>query len=150
MKIVVLSKQKAKDFVSDVPWAAISISTYGDWPELNKCQQLGLLQLAYADAESQEMIDDINNAFPNDPPIRLFTEKDAEDILNFYLSVKDKIEVLLVHCEAGICRSSATAAAIALTFEGSDKEFFQAPFRPNSKVYRTILNKSVDLGLMNL
>lgn len=148
MKIVVLPKLNAKKFTSDVPWAAISISTYGDWPELNKCQQVGLMQLAYADADSQEMVDEVNSAFPNDPQVRLFAEKDAEDILNFYLSVKDKIEVLLVHCEAGICRSPATAAALALIFEGNDSEFFKVPFRPNLRVYRTILNKANELGLL--
>lgn len=147
MKIIVRSKNLAKDFTSDAPWAAISISTYGDWPLLNKCQQMGLLQLAYADADCEEIIKEYNEKYPNDPKIRLFAESDAEKILSFVQDIKDKIEILLVHCEAGVSRSPATAAALSLIYHDTDEIFFKPPFRPNMKVYNSILKKAVELGL---
>ena len=51
-KIEVRSRSKAKEFISDVPWAAISIASYeGEWPQLNGAKRMGLLQLWFADLE---------------------------------------------------------------------------------------------------
>ena len=139
MNIIVKSKRLAKEFISDIPWAAISVSTHGDWPILNKCQQTALLQLAFADADTQSEA--------TEAP--LFTEHDAENILSFIQNEKHKIEILLVHCEAGISRSPAIAAALSLIIDGDDKYFFKPPYRPNMMVYRTILNKAIEKGLLS-
>jgi len=65
----------------------------------------------------------------------------AKQILEFMETWKDKIEDLIVHCEAGICRSAGAGAAISLIYNGSDKWVFDNPmFVPNHLVYRTILN----------
>lgn len=71
----------------------------------------------------------------------LFTEKDAKDILDFLDVVKDKVDIIICNCKAGISRSSAVAAAILKILTGSDKEIFDNPrYVPNMFVYRTILN----------
>lgn len=48
-------------------------------------------------------------------------------------------ELLLVHCDAGVCRSPAVAAAISRIYKGEDNEWFQKPYLPNMKVYNTML-----------
>ena len=146
MEIIVRSKRLAKDFASDVPWAAISISTYGDWPTLNKCQQIDLLQLSFADSDCIQFITE-HNQNESFPSIRLFNEEDANQILTFVEKIKDKVEILLVHCEAGISRSPAAAGALSLIYNNTDQEFFCLPFHPNMKVYNTILKKAVEIGL---
>ena len=127
-KLLVLPKSAAKQFTSDSPWAAISIGFEpGDWPKLNKCQQVGLLQLAFADIE-----------FPRGDYI-LFSEEHAKQIWDFVEKVWDKCELLLVHCLAGVSRSPAVAAAIAKVQYGDDNAYFHL-YCPNSLVYRTLLN----------
>jgi predicted protein tyrosine phosphatase len=70
-----------------------------------------------------------------------FTDKHAEQIINFVQEVKDKVKGLICHCEAGISRSAAVAAAISLIINGSDKEIFDdTRYIPNMYVYRKILN----------
>jgi predicted protein tyrosine phosphatase len=149
MNIIVLSKRLAKDFISDAPWAAISIDTIDKWPSLGQCQRVDLLRLSFADLDKQEYIDTHNELFSG-YKIRLFTEQDAEDILNFILSVKDRIDTLLVHCEAGISRSPAIAGALSLIFYQNDEKFFKKPYSPNMVVYRTILNKANEKGLISI
>jgi predicted protein tyrosine phosphatase len=130
VKIIVRSKQAAENSVCDVPWAAISISSdEGRWAKLSEENRVGLLQLQFHD------LDRCYSGYT------IFGEEQARQIIDFAQSVWDKIDVLLVHCEAGVSRSPATAAALSVIFKGpgSDQEFFKN-YRPNMLVYRTILN----------
>ena len=71
----------------------------------------------------------------------LFTDDQADQIVDFVENMRGKIEVLLCHCEAGISRSSGMAAAIMRILTGSDDEVFNNPkYIPNRFVYRKILN----------
>lgn len=47
---------------------------------------------------------------------------------------------LIVHCDAGYSRSPAVAAALSKILEGDDSRYFQQ-YRPNIRVYRTILEE---------
>lgn len=128
--IVVKSKWEAENAVCDIPWVAISISSEPDnWPVLSEENRLGLLQLAFYDI---------------DHPVKqyeTFTEEQAQQILDFAAKYWDEAKVMLVHCEAGVSRSAAVAAALSKIYFGDDEKFFQSPYIPNSLVYRTILNK---------
>jgi len=71
----------------------------------------------------------------------LMTDDHANQILDFVEEMKGKIELLICHCEGGISRSSATAAAILRILTGSDDKIFNDPkYIPNRFVYRKILN----------
>lgn len=128
-EIIVLSKTDAKNFRCDHPWAAISIATYpGDLPVLSEENCLGLLQLAFRDTT--------NTNHENH-----FTQREAKAVLDFVEEYWDRIEVLLVHCEAGLSRSPGVAAAISYIKEGrgSDKKYFEGKYWANYLVYKTIL-----------
>ena len=78
--------------------------------------------------------------------IKIFDETYAEQILDFVDSYRDNIDLIVVHCEAGISRSSATAGALSLILNKTDQYFFDN-YLPNALVYRKIINVAVKRGL---
>ena len=133
----VRSRNFAKQFLCDSPWAAISVSTQPEeFPILSEINRVGLLQLSFWDVSNPKLIDD---ARVKD---KLFTEDQAQQILEFTKEVWDKIDCMLVHCEAGFCRSPAIAAALTHIYygKGEDELYFNR-FSPNYLVYSTILKK---------
>jgi predicted protein tyrosine phosphatase len=147
-KLLVLSKSKAREFSYDKPWACISIADGpGDWPHINKVQQVDLLQLDFADFDD---VPTAENPFPlcflRPGEIR-FTTEHAQQIWEFVNKVWDKIDLLMVHCLAGISRSAAVAAAIAKVKYNDDSLYFTR-YRPNLSVY-SILNGLLP-GTVNL
>jgi predicted protein tyrosine phosphatase len=139
-KIIALSRRKAMEFTSDVPWAAIQIATNQDWehPKLNKCQLVDTLKLYFDDVDG---VTQWGGQSPMDPHFdyTFFTDKMALTIWNFVISVKDKVDILLVHCEAGISRSSGIAGGLSKCLFDDDEIFFKKPYSPNMLVYRKIL-----------
>lgn len=128
-KLLVVGKAAASDFISDKPWACISIGCEpGDWPKINKCQLVGWLQIAFADIDK-----------PSEGKI-LCNADHAKRIWDFVESVWDRIDLLLIHCLAGTCRSPAVAAAIAKAEYGDDSLYFRL-HTPNMLVYRTMLEE---------
>jgi len=130
MKIIVLSKEEARYFTSDVPWACISIATEdGSWPPIDENGRIGLLQVAFHDL-----------VMPVDG-CQLFDAEHAHRILDFVKVSWGRIQVLVVHCEAGASRSPAVAAALSRIYLGEDRDFFRpGVYDPNYLVYHTLLN----------
>lgn len=127
-RIVVLSCMQAEDFQCSVPWACISIATTEDeFVEISRKRRRGLLQLAFADM-TQSL-----------PGLTLFDTDHAHDILDFVTLHWPTIKVLMVHCEQGLSRSPAVAAAIARLKTGKYRRFFREPYVPNGFVYRQLL-----------
>ena len=128
MKLVVLSRRKAEEFTSDIPWACISIRDPEDdsLPKINRCQLVDCLYLNFHDS------------IIADSDIKLFNENHADQILDFVLRVWDKIDRLVIHCYAGVARSPAVAAIISKLYYGSDEVYFQEPYKPNKHVYDTL------------
>lgn len=138
MNILVRSRSEAKAFTSDVPWAAISVSTYADdFPKLNKCQQVGLLQLCFHDIDELDRWAD-SPAYEAEAVPVMFTYQMAQQVWCFVEQHRGKIETLLVHCEAGVSRSPAIAGAIAECLEGSREPHFRGK-QPNMRVYNKLL-----------
>jgi predicted protein tyrosine phosphatase len=134
-KLLVLGRSAATDFVSDKPWACISIGTEpGDWPKLNKCQLVDLLQISFFD------LDRIPDECTNEDKIVLFNEDHARRIWEFVESVWDRVDLILVHCLAGVSRSPAVAAAVAKIRYSSDDLYFKS-YAPNMLVYRIMLKE---------
>jgi len=70
----------------------------------------------------------------------LFKEIQARDILDFVEKIKDRVKVIICHCDAGISRSAGVAAAILKILTGSDKDIFDNKrYVPNRYVYNKIL-----------
>ncbi len=90
----------------------------------------GVLRLSFVDADEQRDVQ----------PHVLFGRAHARAILDFVTRHRDAIERIVVHCDAGISRSPAVAAALAVCLGESDEEFFRR-YRPNMLVYRTLLNE---------
>ena len=69
--------------------------------------------------------------------VKLFSRQDAKDILSFLNDNKGP-EYLIIHCDAGISRSPAIAAAITKINSGWDHEYFKR-YLPNRRVYSILL-----------
>lgn len=135
MKIIVLPKSKAKEFVCDEPWVAISIATIqDDWPKLSAIKRMDLLQIAFPDLDVPDEDFTIE---------KMFNEGHAKSILDFVSKHKDK--TLLVHCEAGRSRSPAVAAAISKLLTDDDMIWFKN-YTPNRYVYRVLMTYANTVG----
>ena len=78
-------------------------------------------------------------------------EEHARKIAEFVLSVKDSVDRLIVHCEAGQSRSAGVAAAILKYLTGSDDSIYcNVRYTPNSTCYRRVLNALYELESINL
>jgi predicted protein tyrosine phosphatase len=121
----VRSARNAEVFRCDRPWTAISVSSGSDFPVLDEKNRVGLLQLVFAD---------ITNA--GKPGA--FTAALTTEILDFVAQMWDKVEVFLVHCEIGLSRSPAIAAALSRVYYGDDGPWAEHDF-PNPLVYRLIV-----------
>lgn len=66
------------------------------------------------------------------------SKEQAQQIVDFIKEWKDKVKLIVVHCEAGISRSAAVAAALSKWLNNEDLFFFEN-FCPNSVVYNYVL-----------
>lgn len=127
-QIVVLDRFRAETFECELPWACISIADReGEWPEIPDENRVGLLQVAFAD---------ITRPLPG---FVRFGSEEAHDILDFVGQTWPRIRVLLIHCNAGISRSSAVAAAVCRIRRQPAGRFLREPYVPNGWVYSTLM-----------
>mgnify|MGYP001306606723 CR=1 FL=1 len=134
-RIVVMGCIEAEDFECNVPWACISIATTeDDFVKIHRRRRCGLLQIAFADMTQQL------------PGLILFNSEHAHDILDFVTLQWPQIKLLMIHCEQGLSRSPAVAAAIARLKTGKGRRFFQEPYLPNGYVYRQLLEVAAGRG----
>ena len=112
--------------------AIISINTPGDEPNrfAENSYIKGILYLSFNDIEEEW------------EPGTFMSDDDAEKIKNFIdCCMRDAIECLWVHCDAGVSRSAGVAAAILKHISGSDSAIFDNPnYFPNMHCYRLVLD----------
>jgi len=135
--IIVLSQDNAEQYSSDKPYAVISIT--------NPTREYANLKIGLGLTDVLRMkFWDINDAeLAKQNNLRYFTEQDADNILNFYDKVKDKVEILMIHCQLGLSRSAAVGAALTKITGGNERQFF-VDKRPNSLIYTTILKREIE------
>ena len=108
--------------------AVISINTSWERPaRIIKTQENGVLAVLWL------FFDDVTGG-PNS-----FNEEHAENIIRFIDYWRDSVDILLVHCDAGISRSAAVCAAVKRYLGFDDMDIFNSKeYDPNQLVYTTI------------
>lgn len=70
------------------------------------------------------------------------SEDDARKIVDFVKRWKNKVDTIIVHCDAGQSRSAGVMAAISKWMTGSDMWVFDhSYYKPNMSCYRMVLNE---------
>ena len=144
IRVRVMSRLDATYYCSnphDEKAVIISISTpYLDYeiePYINAENGVhDILKLRFFDADEPNGLD-VNNVAAADSD--LMSDEDAAKIADF---VEDnKQHLIIVHCDAGISRSSAVAAAVLFHYTGDDSAIFdnERAYSPNMWVYFKVL-----------
>lgn len=138
-KILILSRKHAEQFTYDKPWACISISdkTYPftahlPYPEIHTENLVDLLQLRFDDITDQR------------PGWVEFSESHAQQIWKFVDKVWDKVDLLMIHCHAGLSRSPACGKVIAEKYDPELSGFYNEMYFPNILV-QNVMRKVADL-----
>jgi len=129
-KVTVLSRINAKtlSFKKIPDCIIISINTNGIKNFFAKNENIkDILFLTFDDVEVDSKTE------------KCMTEVQAKEVVNF-INKWDNIDNIIVHCDAGISRSSGVGAAILKAKNGDDSEIFDnGKFCPNMKCFRLVL-----------
>lgn len=70
------------------------------------------------------------------------SDLDAERIVDFVERWKSKVNTIIIHCHAGISRSSAIACGISMYLNGTDIPIWKSGnYNPNIHCYKLMLKK---------
>ena len=83
---------------------------------------------------------DIDRSYGDIPELILFSDEQADEILNFMKSNVYEVTCIVCHCEAGVSRSRGVAAALQKILFDDDSAAFKRG-RPNMHVYSTLLRR---------
>jgi predicted protein tyrosine phosphatase len=135
-KILILPVTAACKFNHDKPWACISVSedeviSQGIAKVMPSENRVGLLSLAFHDIwlEKHTHLGEGYN---------LMEQKHAAQVVAFVEQVWDNVELLMIHCHAGISRSSAIGKAISEKYEDQFHSYYSKLYRPNPHVYKLV------------
>jgi len=137
--IRVFSRQDAERFEPKTTHAWISITTPGDdiaSIPYRKTYSSGILRSQFHD------IDDGERSSGTDSKGNYYIIPDelhAREIYHFVNMCYKSIRDLFIHCDAGISRSAGVAAALAKIYFDNNDKFFEAPYYPNRRIYRLIM-----------
>ncbi|MFB6075507.1 MAG: hypothetical protein ABEK17_00015 [Candidatus Aenigmatarchaeota archaeon] len=140
MDVLVCSRHNISKISPSVPYAVISIvepnNSYALFNLENNLLK-NYIFLRYADEDNYQ-----DAKFYGREKF-LFSDEQAQLVVNFVNNTKDEVELIVCQCDGGVSRSSATAAAILVYLHGSkaDEQIFKSPqYVPNMYVYRKLLN----------
>ena len=139
MEFRIISRKWANTLKMTVPTIVISITDINSYHPIYS-EKENILDILYL------KFDDVDLSSNTNPESRFYVpinEIQAKEIVDFVEKYKDKVEQVVCQCDAGISRSSATAAALSVIYNGngSDKWIFDSrQYVPNTAVYRAILN----------
>ena len=160
MKIKVMSRREIEDFKTDENHIIISITDpNSEKIKVNRTNLFDMISLQFHDVSKKlvkredckicngtghlEFFAEINNGHcyscTTAIDIILFNVKMAKHILDFVNMWKYSVDLIIVHCEAGISRSAGVASALSLILNGTDDYYFKH-YLPNILCYRKILN----------
>ena len=141
MQIKVFSRQNMEKFVTDLPHIVISVRDPGS-PRLTLQDNPNRIAELYLEFSDYDGTDVVKMMYPHE--LKVFTGEDASSILKVLGLTYPYINLITVNCEAGICRSSAIAAALSILLGIGDTEYFnpRGPYIPNRFIYKVILNQA--------
>jgi len=126
LRFDVRSAKNAAIFLSERSWAAISVSSAAHFfPTLSEANRIGLLRLVFEDT--------VERSNPAS-----FSDRHAEEILDFVEGIWRLADVLLIHCEVGLSRSPAIAAALSRLYFDDDGPWSEFDFM-NRLVYQMLV-----------
>lgn len=139
MKFYVYSRQAIEAIAPfEESHVIVSIRTPGDPNEvrlpLNE-RTIEVLHLQFHD------LDRVVEGYSDHLETQMFQPSHAKQVNDLVKRNKD-VEAFVVHCDAGISRSAAVAAAVSKSLTGEDASFFKR-YHPNMRVYNMILNQDV-------
>lgn len=131
MKFMVLARHQIEKQIITEKHIVISIRDRDkDRASMPKSKaRLSVLDLAFDDVDCQVT-----------EYVVLFNKSHAKQILKFFNEYKDKVDLIVCQCEAGISRSAGTAAALS-KLRGQGDDIYFKRYIPNRHVYRTILEE---------
>ena len=135
LKIQILNRSQIEKFITDKKHIVISIRNPEEKPVKLPIQKsrLASLFLDFHDADNRSL-----KLVDSDIKLKLFNEEQATSILEFVELFKDKIQLVVVNCEAGISRSAGIGASLSKIYNNDDTYFFKH-YCPNMLVYKKIL-----------
>lgn len=138
MDLLVLSRREAESVVPNAPYVVVSITD----PDRDAAE---LAESPDRRAVLRVRFHDVAGSLDLDPPTSdagtevAMSDADAVQVAEFVTAnVGDDVRLVVCHCEAGVSRSAAVAAAISKFYNGDDEAFFER-YLPNSWVYRLVL-----------
>jgi predicted protein tyrosine phosphatase len=139
-QFLVLSRAEVESFTAELPYLVISI-TDPEQPEASIPESkflLTTLRLKFHDIAKPNRIAE---QFDTKSTDIYMTEADAKSILSFVGKHLSKVKLMVCHCEQGISRSAAIAAALSRILQDED-EFFFRHYWVNRYVYDLLLAKA--------
>jgi len=125
-KILVLPMSSAIQFKCDKEWACISIfgSEVSVPPKIDDgCKNV--LRLKFDDIEFKRP----------DSNLLEFSDFQAIEVLNFSKDMWNQIDLMMIHCAAGISRSTAVAKVISEIYQPEFSQYYSQFYSPNNLVY---------------
>lgn len=127
-KILILPRSAAKNFTYDKPWACISIADdESELPKINAVQRRGLLQLTFLDRD-----------IVRNDGLNYFQKNHAQQIIDFVGNAWNDIDLMMIHCYAGLSRSPAVGKALSDEYQQNHSKWFDQLYQPNQLVYQTL------------
>ena len=127
-RVIALSREGALRYYSSEPYVVISLSdSDAAPPNIHPHETLrGRLTLHFDDVYPQHCFDESGT--------RLFcemSEQDAQRVATFVRQWWGEVETIVVHCHAGLSRSTGVAAAIRTHHGQDERDLYESPRNPN-------------------
>lgn len=134
---------KAYAQTMDEPHVVIQIASPDSKPPKlpDHPKRLAKLPLKFSDVDTRHLEQDgVKEAFADRSLVK-FNAVMASQIVSFVRLFREQAETIVVHCEAGISRSPAVAAALDRWLNGRETVDWFKLYLPNRLVYRTLLKE---------
>lgn len=131
MIIKFISKKEAEKIVPDDNMAIISITGMGDDRKLNIDWKYRL-DLNFDDVDAPGSFTIVTKKGNIELPYITFNEDMARKVLQFAYDLPDTIDIIIVHCHAGVSRSAAVAKFLA-------EEIYNATFPSKYMLYNKLV-----------
>lgn len=123
----------------DAPFAVISVtepsSNFISYPVADNKHCKGILALKFSDINEG----DIKPGDEERYKLKLITKAQADTIATYAKMIAEDVDIFAINCDAGICRSSAIAAALADYFNNSSAWIWDSLlYLPNMTVYNMV------------